>query len=114
MSAAVAGFYYVFAVADPDHRCRLPASVWPNDTQYNPINATYQTMIDMYIPKTKDGKKWEQCVLYPTGSSNDTLINCPNGWVYDQSIFGYTYTEEANLVCASKPKQSWIATLMQC
>ncbi|CAF2801333.1 unnamed protein product [Rotaria sp. Silwood2] len=114
MSAAVADFYYVFAVADPDHRCRLPASVWPNDTQYNPINATYQTMIDMYIPKTKDGKKWEQCVLYPTGSSNDTLINCPNGWVYDQSIFGYTYTEEANLVCASKPKQSWIATLMQC
>ncbi|CAF2947105.1 unnamed protein product [Rotaria sp. Silwood2] len=47
MSAAVAGFYYVFAVADPDPRCRLPASVWPNDTQYNPINATYQTMIDI-------------------------------------------------------------------
>ncbi|CAF4384118.1 unnamed protein product [Rotaria sp. Silwood2] len=114
MSAAVAGFYYVFAVADPDHRCRLPASVWPNDTQYNPINATYQTMIDMYIPKSKDGKKWEQCVLYPTGSSNDTLINCPNGWVYDQSIFGYTYIEEANLDCTSKPQKSCIVTPTQC
>ncbi|CAF0811676.1 unnamed protein product [Rotaria sp. Silwood1] len=114
MSAAVAGFYYVFAVADSDHRCRLPANVWPNDTQYNPINITHELIINTYIPKTKDGKKWEQCVLYSTEYPNDTLIDCPNGWVYDRSVFGYTFTEEANLVCARKPKQSWIATLMQC
>ncbi|CAF4507366.1 unnamed protein product [Rotaria magnacalcarata] len=31
MSAAVVGFYYVFAAANIDHRCRLPDNVWPND-----------------------------------------------------------------------------------
>ncbi|CAF1574288.1 unnamed protein product [Rotaria sordida] len=113
MSSAIASFYYVFAVATPDHRCRLPTNIWPNDTQYYPMNRTHEILINRYIPKTKDGKKWEQCVLYATQALNDTLINCPNGWVYDRSIFGYTFTEEANLVCGSKPKQSWIATLMQ-
>ena len=114
MSAAVVGFYYVFGAAEPEHRCRLPASVWPDDTQYYPINRTHETMINAYIPKTKDGTTWEKCVRYPSANPNDTLISCPNGWVYDRSIFGYTFTEEANLVCSREPLKSWLATLMQC
>ncbi|CAF4020459.1 unnamed protein product [Rotaria magnacalcarata] len=81
MSAAVVGFYYVFAAANIDHRY---------------------------------GKKWEECVRYLNGTINDTLVACPNGWAYDRSVFGYTFTEEANFVCGSQPKKSWIATLMQC
>ena len=114
MSAAVVGFYYVFGAAEPEHRCRLPASVWPDDTQYYPINRTHETMINAYIPKTKDGTTWEKCVRYASANPNDTLISCLNGWVYDRSIFGYTFTEEANLVCSREPLKSWLATLMQC
>ncbi|CAF3966181.1 unnamed protein product [Adineta steineri] len=114
MSAGVIGFYYVFAAADPEHRCRLPPTIWPNDTSYYPINRTHEIFINSYIPKTKDGHKWEKCVRYTTGNLNDTLDICRDGWAYDQSIFGYTFTEEANLVCSSEPKKSWLATLMQC
>jgi hypothetical protein len=117
MSAGIMGFYYVFGAADPDYRCRLPANLWPDDTQYNPINITHEILINSYIPKTKDGTKWEKCVRYKyniTENLNDTLINCPNGWAYDRSIFGYTFTEEANLVCNRESEKSWLATLMQC
>ncbi|CAF2130725.1 unnamed protein product, partial [Rotaria magnacalcarata] len=114
MSAAVVGFYYVFAAANIDHRCRLPDNVWPNDNQYHPINKTHELLINRYIPKTNDGRKWEQCVRYLHGTTNDTFTNCPNGWAYDRSVFGYTFTEEANFVCGSSSKRSLIATLMQC
>jgi MFS family permease len=40
-------------------------------------------------------------------------VNCPNGWVYDRSIFGYTFTEEANFVCQNESKKSWLATVVQ-
>jgi hypothetical protein len=114
MSAGIMGFYYVFGAAEPEHRCRLPESVWPNDTHYYRLNSTHEGLINAFIPKTKDGKSWEKCVRYVTANRSDTLVNCPNGWAYDQSIFGYTFTEEANLVCSSEPKKSWLATMLQC
>ena len=67
-----------------------------------------------YIPKTKDGTTWEQCIRYTTGNLNDTFVNCPNGWAYDRSIFGYTFTEDANFVCNDQPIKSLLAILMQC
>ncbi|CAF1378673.1 unnamed protein product [Rotaria magnacalcarata] len=114
ISAATISYYYVFAAANIDHRCRLPENIWPNDNQYHPINKTHELLVNRYIPKTNDGKNWEQCVRYINGTTNDTLMNCPNGWAYDRSVFGYTFTEEANFVCGSSSKRSLIATLMQC
>lgn len=113
MGAGVAGFYYVFAAADPNHRCRLSPTVWPHDDQYYPINRTHEIFLNVYIPKTKDGKKWDSCSIYLTGNPNDSLISCPYGWVYDRSVFGYTFTEEANLVCQHQSKKSWLATCFQ-
>ncbi|CAF5062664.1 unnamed protein product, partial [Rotaria socialis] len=55
MSAAAITFYYVFAAAGIDHRCRLPENVWPNDNQYHPINETHELLINRYIPKTTSG-----------------------------------------------------------
>ncbi|CAF5074731.1 unnamed protein product, partial [Rotaria socialis] len=71
----------------------------PNDNQYHPINETHELLINRYIPKTTSGTKWQQCARYSTGNADDTLVTCPNGWAYDRSVFGYTFTEEANLVC---------------
>ena len=109
MNAGVVSFYYIFAAAEPDHRCQLPENIWPNDIHYKPINQTHEMLINNYIPKTKDQKQWEKCVRY----TNDTHINCPNGWVYDRSIFGYTFTEEANFVCQNESQKSWLATALQ-
>lgn len=112
MSAGFIAFYYVFGAAEPEHRCQLPPSIWPNDVHYYPVNRTHESYIDAFIPKTKDGR-WSKCMRYATNQRNSTLVNCPNGWAYDRSIFGYTFTEEANLVCHSEPKKSWLSTLMQ-
>jgi MFS family permease len=114
MSAGIMGFYYVFGAAEPNHRCRLPENIWPNDIHYNPINKTHEMYLHNYIPKTKDGKTWESCIRDTTGRLNDTLVKCPNGWAYDRSIFGYTFTEEANFVCDRAEEKSWLATMMQC
>ena len=114
MSSGIAGFYYVFGAAEPNHRCRLPEDIWPDDSQYYPINSTHESFINDYIPKTKDGNEWEKCVRYTIENQNDTLVNCPNGWVYDRSVFGYTFTEEADFVCDNEITKSWLATLCQC
>ena len=114
MSAGVMGFYYVFGAADINHRCRLPESVWPNDTSYYPVNEIHRILINAYIPTVKNETTWEKCIRYTTGNANDTTVNCPNGWAYDRSVFGYTFTEEANLVCSREPHKSWLATMLQC
>ncbi|UJR16971.1 hypothetical protein I4U23_003869 [Adineta vaga] len=112
MSAGMVAFYYVFGAADLNHRCQLPSSVWPNDVHYQAFNQTHENLITAYIPKDKDGK-WDKCMRYTTNNRSRTLVNCPNGWAYDRSVFGYTFTEEADLVCRHEPKKSWVSTLMQ-
>lgn len=107
------GFFYVYGAADPNHRCRLPESVWPDDTQYYPINDTHRKLIEAYIPLVKNGTTWEKCIRHAMEYGNDTSIKCPNGWAYDRSVYGYTFTEEANLVCDHESKKSWLATLLQ-
>lgn len=107
-------FFYVYGAAEPKHRCRLPETIWPDDTSYYSINTTHEKFIQQFIPKTSDGKGWEHCVRYLTAQSSDSKVNCPNGWAYDRSVFGYTYTEEVNFVCDAATTKSWLATLMQC
>lgn len=114
MSAGIMGFFYIYGVADVNHRCRLPESIWPNDNSYNSINSTHEKLLEQFIPKTKDGKSWEQCIMHSKSVFSNSTIDCPNGWVYDRSVFGYTYTEEANFVCNRAPEKSWLATMMQC
>lgn len=112
MSAGIVAFYYVYGAAEPHHRCQLPPSVWSNDVHYWPINQTHEFYINSYIPKGKDGK-WDKCRRHMTEYQNSTLVKCPNGWAYDRSVFGHTFTEEANFVCQNGPKKSWLSTLMQ-
>ena len=80
-----------YGAADCNHRCRLPETIWPNDTHYYPINETHRALINAYIPKIKDGKTWEKCIRRTISNVTDSLVNCPNGWAYDRSIFGYTF-----------------------
>ncbi|CAF3868638.1 unnamed protein product [Rotaria sp. Silwood1] len=107
ISAGAVAFYYVYGAAEPEHRCRLPSSILQNDNQYNPVNSTLKSLIDKYIPISNG--KWDKCHIW---DSNRRLVDCPNGWVFDRHIYGFTFTEEAYLVCHTKGKKSWISTVM--
>jgi hypothetical protein len=111
ISAGLVAFYYVYGAAEPEHRCRLPPSLWPNDNQYSPINATHESLLRLYIPT--DNGKWDKCHLFDSINLNKSLIDCPNGWIFDRHVYGFTYTEEANFVCHAKSKRSWLSTLIQ-
>lgn len=111
ISSGMVSLYYVFGAAEPEHRCRLPFSLRPNDTQFNPTDTTYLNLLHEYIPM--ENNKWDQCHLWNSTNDNTTLMDCSNGWVFDRNIFGLTFTEAASLVCRRKPKKSWLATLVQ-
>lgn len=111
ISAGLVSYYYIYGAAEPEHRCRLPSTLWPNDNQFNPIDPEYQTYLHRYIPI--ENGNWDRCHLWNVTNSNQSLIDCSNGWIFDRSVFGLTFTEQANFVCNNKPKRSLIATLLQ-
>ena len=102
--ASIVAFYYVFAAAEPDHRCRLFDNIWLNDNQYYPINRTHEIYIRKYLDKN----------CFRRFVDNQIRQTCANDTIYDRSIFGYTFTEEANLICENKSRKSWLATAAQC
>ena len=99
IGSGIVGYYYVFGVAEPSFRCRLPSSVWPYDDPFEPINTTHQVLINEWLLSTS------KC--HGVNGSICTDI------VYDRSVFGRTFTEDAKLVCGNAVKRTWLSTSAQ-
>ena len=99
IGSGVLGFYYVFGVAEPSFRCRLPSAVWPDNDRFESINATHQQLIETWLSSTS-----------PCKDINGST--CTN-FVYDRSVFGKTFTEDANFVCNNAVKRTWLSTVYQ-
>ena len=84
VASGIVNFYFVFGAAEPAFIC---AST--NKTNHS-INFQWQT---------------EQ--------TNQTTCEMCSDWIYDQSLFGKTFTEEANLVCQHRTYRSLLATSLQ-
>lgn len=111
-SAGIVALYYVYGAGEGEHRCRLPSDIWLNDNTYNPLEGSeYGNVVRRYIPQ--ENNKWDQCHLYSSGKLNLSLIECPNGWVFNRNVFGLTFVEESSLVCGNKWQKSWLSTLVQ-
>jgi len=97
-SSSITGFYYVFGLAEPLFRCRLPSNVWPDDNKYLFDNKTHSDLLKQYqyLPS--------QCRINGTDCTS---------FVYDRSVFGRTFTEEANYVCSASVKKTWLSTAHQ-
>ena len=93
VAAGVVNFYYVFGVAEPPYECRVP----------NELNQSFRIEIlssqCSYVTKTYQNK------------TNGTYP-CAN-WEYDRSLFGKTFTEEANFICQYGIYRSLATTLLQ-
>jgi hypothetical protein len=99
LCSGVTGFYYVFGLAEPLFRCRLPSDIWPADNQYEVANTTHSLLLEsfQFLPYKCDDVDGSICYDY----------------VYDRSVYGKTFTEEAQLVCSNDFKKTWLSTAYQ-
>ncbi|CAF2388270.1 unnamed protein product [Rotaria sp. Silwood2] len=98
-SSGITGFYYVFGLAEPAFRCRLPSNIWSDDDQYKSINATHQALLNAYL-------------LSSSKCENINRTSC-HDFVYDRSVYGRTFTEEGNFICSNAMKKTWLSTVYQ-
>ncbi|CAF1375501.1 unnamed protein product, partial [Didymodactylos carnosus] len=103
-------FFYVYGVAEPLYRCRLPDTIWSND-QYHPFNSTHQHLIDAWIINQDQCSIRKPLFNNLSQPSNETIA-CSR-WVYDRSVFGRTFTEEADFVCINNIKRSLLSSALQ-
>ncbi|CAF0837251.1 unnamed protein product [Didymodactylos carnosus] len=101
--SGVASFYHVFGTAVPQHRCQLPQHLWAND-QFQVHNETHKNYIDQWTPKDVSSN----CFTYNASFENRSIVNC-HKWLYDRTVYGYTFTEEHNLVCSNSTKRTLLA-----
>ena len=99
LSSGITGFYYVFGLAEPQFRCRLAQEIWPNDDQFQFYNKTHESLVNQH------GYVISQC-------EDNNGIRC-NSFVYDQSVYGKTFTEEADYICGDAIQKTWISTAYQ-
>jgi hypothetical protein len=98
-SSGVTGFYYVFGLAEPYFRCQLPSDIWPNDNKYNPYNSTHRLLLEQY--------------QYSQSKCEDINGTICHSFVYDRSVYGRTFTEEAGYVCDNVFGKTWMSTAYQ-
>lgn len=98
-SSGMTGFYYVFGLAEPFFRCQLPADVWPDDNQYQSYNSTHSRFLEHF-----------QYSQSKCEGVNGTLCD---SFVYDRSVYGRTFTEEAGYLCGNSLKKTWLSTAYQ-
>lgn len=98
-SSGVTGFYYVFGLAEPLFRCRFSADIWPDDNQYYTMNSTHSLLL-------------EQFQYLPSKCEDINATKCQS-FVYDRSVYGRTFTEEAGYLCGDSIKKTWLSTAYQ-
>jgi len=99
MGGGINAFYYIFGVAEPSFRCRLPLNLWSDEDQFQSVNDTHRLLIDTWISSIS------KCDSFNGSKCTD--------FVYDRSVFGRTLTEDANFVCIKAVKRTWLATAFQ-
>ncbi len=99
IGSGINAFYYVFGVAEPSFRCRLPSNIWSDKDQFEFTNSTHQFLVDTWISSTSkcDGINGSKCADF----------------VYDRSVFGRTFTEDSNFVCDNAVKRTWLSAAYQ-
>ncbi|CAF2085853.1 unnamed protein product [Rotaria magnacalcarata] len=98
-ASGINAFYYVFGVAEPLFRCRLPSNIWADDDRFESVNSTHKLLIDTWQSPTSI------CQLV-SGSM------CAE-FIYDRSVFGRTFTEDGQYICRKAMKGTWLSTVYQ-
>jgi hypothetical protein len=98
--SGIATYYYMFGVAEPMFRCQSPSSTWPTHAyRFDSINTTHQPLVSTE--------------LLSSSNCNDKNGLICTDFIYDRSVFGRTFTEDANFVCGRSMKKTWLSTFYQ-
>lgn len=92
VASGIVNYYFIFGAAEPGYTCQL----------IDQLNATGQIRIDQ-----------SQCFYYTIDEFNQTQSKPCSRWTYDQTVFGKTFTEEANFVCQHRFHRSLLASALQ-
>ncbi|XP_053196685.1 solute carrier family 22 member 7-like [Scomber japonicus] len=105
-----------FMAAVPSHHCNISAL----DDGYVFGNLTLEQKLAVGIPAEQDGTP-SSCLMFSepryqylsaSNSSDDPfIVQCQNGWVYDNSTFKSTLATEWDLVCSRKAMNKATATV---
>ncbi|CAF0969930.1 unnamed protein product [Adineta ricciae] len=93
IASGIVNFYYVFGAAENPYKCQVPTTT--NQSLYieiSPSQCSYDIM-----------DKWNRTI-----ESHPCRI-----WEYDRSVFGETFTSEANFICQRSIHRSLLATMLQ-
>ncbi|XP_061883051.1 solute carrier family 22 member 7-like [Entelurus aequoreus] len=100
-----------FMAGIPSHRCNISAL----DNESISLNLTLEQKLAVSIPLEEDGTL-SSCLMFShphlLNSSRDAvLVECQNGWVYNNSDFKSTLATEWDLVCSRKSMNKATATI---
>ncbi len=119
---------HIFSAYTPEHRCRVdiceeedhggstdvevePAwtkfAIPPNEEKVSFLKED-QEMSRCKMFMTVEGA--EECI--PQSFHNETKVPCPDGYVYDRSIFQETITTRLDLVCGDKYKPKLLGSIL--
>ncbi|XP_076004191.1 solute carrier family 22 member 7-like [Genypterus blacodes] len=106
-----------FIAAVPAHHCDISNL---NDDAVVLGNLTLEQKLAAHVPVEQDGtlspckmfeKPQYQHLSSPNSSEDTPTLECPNGWVFDNSTYRSTLATEWDLVCSSKGLNKATATI---
>jgi MFS family permease len=93
IASGIFNFYYVFGAAEIPYECNMPFKI-PQDFSIEVLSS--------------------QCAYTLKNYQNKTIGPYPcESWKYDRTIFGKTFTEEADLICEYNIRRSFLSTSLQ-
>ncbi|GFR98008.1 organic cation transporter protein [Elysia marginata] len=105
----------VFTLTTPKHRCKLPGL---EQDSYNDMAENQAQLVDLYIPKVKDGGYRKCHIMTGVNVTRDitedsmpekgtNLTRCTD-WVYDKTVMKRNLVSELDLVCDRKVIRSHV------
>jgi len=99
ISVGIDTYAPLFTLYAPRHRCRLPETVYQNDS-FTPADINHSRLINKWISKSRDGSL-QECCLKNSSSPYGKPQLCQD-FVYDKSVMTSSAAADWNFVCGSR------------